>query len=173
MRLKSTLAAIFLTVTPVLAEVAEAPMTLQRMGAIVQALDGDAQLMPSGFQLTIDDIPVLIVTDISANRMRAMVPIRRSEGLTAEDMQRVLQANFDTALDARYAIANGRLWAVFIHPFAELERDQFISGVAQTVNIAKTYGTLFSGGAVQFGTGDSGDLQRQLLEELLQRGQDI
>jgi len=173
MRLKSTLAAIFLTVTPVLAEVAAAPMTLQRMGAIVQALDGDAQLMPSGFQLTIDDIPVLIVTDISANRMRAMVPIRRSEGLTAEDMQRVLQANFDTALDARYAIANGRLWAVFIHPFAELERDQFISGVAQTVNIAKTYGTLFSGGAVQFGTGDSGDLQRQLLEELLQRGQDI
>ncbi len=152
---------------------AEPHMTLPRMAEIVAALDPEARVAGPGFEFTIDDIPVLIVTDVRANRMRAMVPIRSADGMTPEEMMRVMQANFDSALDARYAIANGRLWGVFIHPFAELEKDQLISGLAQTVNVAKTYGTLYSGGAAQFGAGDSGDLQRQLIEELLERGQDI
>lgn len=155
------------------AQEAEPPMTIPRMAQIVLALDPDARVMGTGFEFIIDDIPVLIVTDVRANRMRAMVPIRSAEAMTAEEMQRVMQANFDTALDARYAIAQGRLWGVFIHSLAELEKDQLISGLAQTVNVAKTYGTLYSSGGVQFGAGDSGDLQRQLIEELLERGQDI
>jgi hypothetical protein len=85
----------------------------------------------------------------------------------------MMQANFDTALDARYAIAQGRIWGVFIHPLAELEREQLISGIAQTVNLARTYGTLYSGGAIVFGGGDSSGLYQDLFEELLERGQDI
>ncbi len=155
------------------AQDAEPHMTLPRMAEIVLALDPDAQISGPGFSLVIDDIPVLIVTDVRANRMRAMVPIRSAETMTAEEMQRVMQANFDSALDARYAIAQGQLWGVYLHPFKELERDQFISGVAQTVNVAKTYGSLYSSGAGQFGGGDSGDLQRQLIERLLEQGQEI
>ncbi len=155
------------------AQEAEPHMTLPRMAEIVLALDPDARIAGAGFEFVIDDIPVLIVTDVGANRMRAMVPIRSSDGMTAEEMQRVMQANFDSALDARYAVAQGRLWGVFLHPFKELERDQLISGLAQTVNVAKTYGTLYSSGAGQFGAGDSGNLQRELIEELLERGQDI
>ncbi|MEM8538032.1 MAG: hypothetical protein AAGF56_09245 [Pseudomonadota bacterium] len=159
--------------TTLTAQDAEPHMTLPRMAEIVRALDEDAALTGNGFAMTIDDVPVLIVTDIGANRMRAMVPIRAADEMSAEELMRVMQANFDSALDARYAIAQGRLWGTFIHPFKELERDQFISGIAQTVNVAKTYGTLYSGGAAQFGAGDSGNLQRQLIEDLLERGQDI
>ncbi|WP_256415871.1 hypothetical protein [Ruegeria sp. HKCCD8929] len=36
-----------------------------------------------------------------------------------------------------------------------------IVGLAQTVNIAKTCGTIYSGGAAQFGGDDGGDLQRR------------
>lgn len=158
---------------PALAQEAEPPMSRDRMSEIVTALDPDAQAMPNGFQLTIDDVPMLIVHDLVANRMRAMVPIRMADGMTPEELERVLQANFDTALDARYALANGRLWAIFIHPFRELERDQLISGLAQTVNIANTYGSLYTGGATQFGRGDSAQLQQELLERLLKKGQDI
>lgn len=152
---------------------AEPHMTLPRMGEIVQALDPDAQFSGGGFSLVIDDIPVLIVTDVQANRMRAMVPIRSAETMTPEEMQRVMQANFDTALDARYAVAQGQLWGVYLHPFKELERDQLISGIAQTVNVAKTYGALYSSGAAQFGGGDGGNLQRELIERLLEQGQEI
>jgi len=41
------------------------------------------------------------------------------------------------------------------------------------VNIANSYGTLFSGGTAQFGAGDSVDLQRDLLQKLLDRGQEL
>ena len=155
------------------AQDAEPHMTLDRMGQIVEALDPQVSLSDAAFSFTIDDIPVLIVTDVRANRMRAMVPIRSADTMTAEELQRVMQANFDSALDARYAIAQGRLWGVYLHPFKELERDQLISGIAQTVNVAKTYGALYTSGAGQFGAGDSGDLQRDLIEELLEKGQDI
>ena len=163
----------FLVPAGLVAQEAEPQMTLPRMAQIVQALDPDAAVSGAGFSFTIDDIPVLIVTDVAANRMRAMVPIRSADGMTADEMQRVMQANFDTALDARYAVAGGRLWGVYLHPFKELERDQLISGIAQTVNVAKTYGTLYTSGAGQFGAGDSGALQRDLIEDLLERGQDI
>ncbi len=152
---------------------AEPPMTYERLGKILFALDPDARPLGPGFELTVADVPVLVVTDVNADRMRAMVPIANAADLTREELERVMQANFDTTLDARYAIANGRLWAAYIHPLSLLEKDQLISGLAQTVNIANTYGTLYSGGAAEFGGGDSGDLQRALIEELLKKGEEI
>ncbi|MEM9552247.1 MAG: hypothetical protein AAGA05_13795 [Pseudomonadota bacterium] len=156
-----------------IAQDAEPPMTYERLGKIIFALDPDARPEGPTFQMTVADMPILIVTDARADRMRAMVPIRDAQDLSSEDLQRMMQANFDTALDARYAIAGGRLWAVFIHPLAPLEKDQFISALGQTVNVARTYGTLYSGGAQQYGGGDSGNLQRELIDELLKKGEEI
>ena len=155
------------------AQETEPPMTLQRMAEIVLVIDPEAQIGPGGLELTIADIPVLIVMNERANRMRAMVPIRSTEGIEADELLRLMQANFDAALDARYAIGQGRLWGVFIHPLAQLERDQLISGLAQVVTVARTYGTTYSSGAMVFGGGDSNELHQQLVEELTQRGQDI
>ncbi len=158
---------------PPQAETSEAPMTLQRLGEIVTALDPDSKTNGFQFQLTIEDVPILIITDFRADRMRAMVPIRAATDMTDEELMRVMQANFDTALDARYAVAQGRLWGVFIHPLSPLEKDQLISGLGQAVNLAKTYGGLYTGGAMSFGGGDSVPLQRQLIDRLLKRGEEI
>ena len=155
------------------ADAEERPMTLERMGAIVQTIDPEAQVFATGFQLTIEDVPVIIVSDPAADRMRAMVPIRSAEGLEPDELMRLMQANFDTALDARYAVANGRLWGTFIHPLSPLEREQFISALIQTVNLARTYGTLYSGGAQTFGGGDSNGLYQDLFSEFLRKGEDI
>ncbi|MEM9351371.1 MAG: hypothetical protein AAGA47_14025 [Pseudomonadota bacterium] len=168
--IRIALALIFTATLTYAQEATDEPMTAPRVAAIAEALDPDAKVMGNGVQMTIADVPVLIVMDPVADRMRAMVPIRDAAAMTAEELARVMQANFDTALDARYAIARGRLWAVFIHPLSPLERDQLISGIGQTVNIALTYGSVYSGGAMSFGGGDSGSL---LLEELLKRGQEL
>ncbi|MGX9354920.1 hypothetical protein ACS3SW_07085 [Roseobacteraceae bacterium S113] len=151
----------------------EAPMTQERLTSIVRAIDPDARAQGNLLELTIEDIPVLVVTDPGADRMRAMVPIRSAERMTTEELMRVMQANFDTALDARYAVARGRLWGVFIHPLGALEREQFISALIQTVNVARTYGQSYSGGAVVYGSGDSNEIFRDLLEDLLNRGEDL
>ncbi|UWQ90927.1 hypothetical protein K3727_19630 [Rhodobacteraceae bacterium M382] len=154
-------------------EAPEPPMSYERLGKIIFALDPEAQPQGTGFRLTIADVGVLVVTDTRADRMRAMVPIRDAAGISAQELMRMMQANFDSALDARYAVANGTLWAVFIHPLSPLEKNELILGLGQAVNVAKTYGTLYSGGGVQFGGGDSNDLQRQLIEDLLERGEEI
>lgn len=159
--------------TPAPAPASEPNMTMARMAQIIRAIDPDA--MPSGnmIELTIDDIPVIVIADPVANRMRAMVPIRSAEGLTSDELMRLMQANFDTALDARYAVARGRLWGVFIHPLGPLEKDQLISALIQTVNVARTYGQAFSGGAQVFGGGDSNGIYRDLFDELQKRGQEL
>ncbi|MDA9207384.1 hypothetical protein N9O61_00725 [Octadecabacter sp.] len=151
----------------------EAPMTVERMAEIIVTIDPEANVTPNGFELTLEDIPVLIVVSPAADRMRALVPIASVEDVTPEEMLRMMQANFDTALDGRYAVAQGRVWGVFIHPLSALEREQFLSGIAQTVNLARTYGSLYTGGANVFGRGDSGEIYRELFEDLIGRGQDI
>jgi hypothetical protein len=149
------------------------PMTPDRLVAILLRLDPEAGPRAGGIGLTISDVPVIVFMDPSANRMRAVVPVASAEGLGPDDMRRVLQANFDTALDARYAIAEGRLWSTYIHPLAELQPGQLISGLAQTVILAQTYGTAYASGSVAFGAGDSPERFRQLMEELLERGEEL
>ena len=151
----------------------EPDMTLERLGKIVKAIDPEARFRGNSVELTIDDVPLLIVTDVRADRMRAMVPIRAADGLEPEELKRLMQANFDSALDARYAVAQGRLWGVFIHPLSPLQKDQLLSGLVQTVNLAQSYGTSYSGGALVFGGGDSNRIYRNLLEELQRKGEDI
>ncbi|MEM0945090.1 MAG: hypothetical protein AAGI70_14220, partial [Pseudomonadota bacterium] len=136
-------------------------------------LDPEAIRQGNAFQMTIEDLPIIIVTDPLADRMRAMVPIRSVQGIEPGEMLRMMQANFDTALDARYAVAQGRLWSTFIHPLSPLEKDQLISGLGQVVNLAQTYGSLYTGGAMTFRGGDSEGIHRALIDDLLKKGEDI
>ncbi|MDZ7708902.1 MAG: hypothetical protein U5K36_01310 [Roseovarius sp.] len=151
----------------------EPDMTLDRLDAIIRALDPEAQSNGTVWQFAVGEVQVLVVTDESADRMRAMTPVARSTDIPPEQMTRMMQANFDSALDARYAIANDVLWSAYIHPLAPLQKDQLISGVGQVVNLAQSYGTLYSSGAMLYGGGDSGALQRALIDELLKKGEEI
>ncbi|MEM9140189.1 MAG: hypothetical protein AAGB15_10200 [Pseudomonadota bacterium] len=158
--------------TPLTAH-AEDPMTVDRLGEIVLAVDEEAEVQGTRMRLTVEEIPVFIVTDPGADRMRAMVPIRSTDGIPPEELYRMMQANFDTALDSRYAIANNQLLAVFIHPLSPLEKDQFLSAIGQVVNLALTYGGAYTGGALTYGGGDSAELHRELIDKLLKRGEKI
>ncbi|MEM9429928.1 MAG: hypothetical protein AAGA32_10575, partial [Pseudomonadota bacterium] len=60
-------------------------------------------------------------------------------------------------------------WSVFIHPLSPLKKSQLVSGLGQTVNLAKTYGTFYTGGALTYGGGDSGGLHRELIDRLLEQ----
>jgi len=150
----------------------EGTMTIKQMDAIIKLLDKQAKSLRLGvWQFTIEKNTVIIVTDTKANRMRIMVPIRPAEGLKLEELQRISQANFDTALDSRYAIAQKLLWSVYIHPLSELYPRQFIKGIGQTVNLALGYGKTYNSGLLTYGGGDSrGILRRQLIDKLLKQG---
>ena len=105
--------------------------------------------------------------------MRVITPIAPVDALPEEALMRLMQANFDTALDARYAVGQGLVWGAFIHPLDSLTTRDFASGVLQTHTLAETFGTTFSSGALNYGGGDSGAIideqLKELLEELEQR----
>ena len=150
-----------------------AGMTLDDMVAIVKAIDEKAEVRGTAMRLTIAEVNVTVITDPKNNRMRAFVAIQSLDGVNQQLLYRLLQANFDSALDARYAIAQEHILSVFIHPLKELKKDQFIEGLGQVVNLVKTYGTAFSSGGMTFGGGDSRNLHRKLIEELLKKGEQI
>jgi len=161
------------TQAPDTLKMSEPPMTMRRLAEIIRAIDPEALAAGNSIQLTIDDIPLVVIADPGANRMRAMVPIRSADGLDSKELMRLMQANFDTALDARYAVAQGRLWGVFIHPLSSLEKDQLLSAFVQIINVARSYGQTYSGGATVFGGGDSNGIYQELLKQLQGLGEDI
>ncbi|MEM6732672.1 MAG: hypothetical protein AAF658_14025, partial [Myxococcota bacterium] len=79
--------------------------------------------------------------------------------------------NFDSALDARYAIANDQIWSVFVHPLSSLTPRDLVSGIAQTANCVATFGSSFSSGALVFGGGDSQRLEAERLQRLLKKSE--
>ncbi|NQY13138.1 MAG: type III secretion system chaperone [Henriciella sp.] len=152
----------------------EVPPKVQAASAllgIVATIDEDMQFTGNGATFTIDETVVTLVFDINADRMRLFSQIGASDGLSGPQLRRLMQANFDTALDARYAIAQGQLWATFIHPLTSLTQDDFVSALAQTVTLVKTYGTTYSSGGMSFGGGDSNAEIQKLLESLLEENE--
>ena len=148
-------------------------MTVARLGQIAGALDPGAVQHGHGWRLRIGGQVTLLTADAAAGRLRAMMPIARADDMDAAALRRMMQANFDSALDGRYAIARGLVWSVFVHPLQGLDKDHLIGGLAQAATLARTHGTFYSGGGEQFGGGDSPELQRELLNELLKRGEDL
>jgi hypothetical protein len=152
---------------------ARAEMTLERLGELIDRVSEDTEREGGMWRFSVETVPVFVITDVDRDRMRIISPIRPVDGLTAEEMARILQANFDSALDARYAIAQDVVWSAYIHPLAALSDDQFLEGLGQTVNAARTYGVSYSSGLLMFRGGDSQELeQRRLIDELKKRGRD-
>ncbi len=91
-----------------------------------------------------DDVPVFVFSDDEHDRMRIMAPIGVVEDLDADLLHVLLQANYDRALDARYAMRNKELWAVVVHPLATLATDDLPSLFDQVVMLVKNTGTTFA-----------------------------
>ena len=150
---------------------AEDTMSNRRIGEMLERLDVEVQGGDGLWRFFVNDVEVTIITDENADRMRIIAPVSKTEGLLAEEYERVLQANFDSALDARYAIAKSVLWSAFIHPLSPLTDRQFIEGLGQVVNLVTTFGTTYHSGSAVFGGGDSRIIEEQdLIKKLIERG---
>lgn len=110
------------------------------------SLQGD----PGYWQFKYQQVWMLTVTDENNNRMRIITPIAKVEELTEEYFVQALEANFHSVLDAKYAISDGIVWSVFLHPLKELTEEQVESAIKQVYYSSLTFGTTFSGGELVF-----------------------
>ena len=98
-----------------------------------------------------NEVQMLCLSDVAHDRMRIIAPILDEADLTDVQRQAMLEANFHTALDVRYATSHGTVYAVYIHPLSPLDERQIKSAMDQVANLVKTFGTQYTSGAMHFG----------------------
>jgi len=130
-------------------------ISVKMIDETVRNLDPEAQRQNTAWQFRVKGHPVFVIADPSADRIRVQVPVIQSARLTARDWRRVTSANFDTAIDARYAAARDVLWSVFVHRFSTLTKEDFLSGLQQCLNLMATYGTAYASTNQVFSGGDT------------------
>ena len=126
-------------------------MTLERLENILQAEGNDLLGQTGQWQLTIEDQTVIVLADATNDRMRIFTPVAPAASLSVAQVEAMLVANFHAALDARYAVTDGNVVAVYVHPLASLQANELRSALQQVANLAANFGTSYSSGELGFG----------------------
>lgn len=132
------------------ASAAHEPMTQQRLHQIIAATGSNVRVEGNAVAFQLGEVTLLCISDPNADRMRIIAPVKRVEEASAEEILAAMQANFHTALDARYAISHGVIYAAFIHPLSPLTAEQVVSAIRQVASAHATFGDSYSGGTLFF-----------------------
>lgn len=125
-------------------------MTNEKLEAIYATISDSIQGNLGAWQFYIQEIPMMSITDANHNRMRIISPITDSNSVNDELLKAALVANFHTALDVKYAVSDGVLWSVFIHPLKELSEDQVKEAVSQVYYANINFGSTFASTSISF-----------------------
>lgn len=126
------------------------PMSMEKLNLILQEQITDISTKPGQWQFSINEIPIIVLADAKADRMRIIAPVISVDELTQEQSQKMMLANFHTTLDARYAIANGQVVSTFVHPLSSLQERDLLSVLNQVSSLTATFGTSYSNGELLF-----------------------
>jgi len=121
--------------------------TIQEVGENVER-DGNV------VNFTYQKVPVILVYDENADRMRLISPIIEVKELEEGMLMKAMEANFHSTLDVRYAISKGIVWSAFIHPMSDLSDDLLRSAIQQVAIARVTFGKEYTSGAMVFGGAD-------------------
>lgn len=129
---------------------AKGKMTQERLHEIVLDYCGTGKAVENILQTSYEEAPLIVISDATHDRMRIMSPIVDAGTLSEPEKTRLLEANFHTALDARYAIGNEVLYSAFIHPLSPLTSALIESGIRQVATLRNTFGTTYNSGELNF-----------------------
>jgi len=142
---------IFFTFLMSIALTASAQMNNQKLEELLTAQTDSIQGFAGRWQVSVDEMVMVILTDETNDRMRIIAPIIESSKLDEGLLLDCLTANFHSALDVKYAISDGVLWSVFVHPLSPLTEMEVTSALKQVYAAAATFGTTFSSTPLLFG----------------------
>ncbi|MEP1489017.1 MAG: hypothetical protein ABJK28_11365 [Algibacter sp.] len=136
-------------------------MNNEKLQTIYTSVSDSIQGDLGGWQFFVKEIPIMSVTDENHNRMRIISPIADSNTLNEALIKGALVANFHTALDVKYAVSDGVLWSVFIHPLKELSEDQVKDAVSQVYFANINFGTSFASTSLSFPGRTNKELEKE------------
>jgi hypothetical protein len=126
---------------------------LEALAELLERTVEDFQRSPTHWQFAHQDVPMACLIDERFDRMRFIAPVTDVGDLDDATKDAILEANFHTTLDARYASSNGLLFAAFIHPLSSLDESLARSALDQVASLVHTFGTDYSSGALEFVSG--------------------
>ena len=125
-------------------------MSQEALAELIHAIDPEATGPPGGLEFTHDRVKMVCISDATHGRMRIIAPVRAVSDLSGSQVAAVLEANYHSALDARYGTSQGIVYAAFIHPLAPLSPEEVWSAVQQVANLVHTFGSTYSSGELVF-----------------------
>ncbi len=128
-------------------------MTEGRLHDLILEIGSDVLISGSMVQFTYDGAVLMCISDSAADRMRIISPIIELSEIEGEQLILALAANFHTALDARYAISDGVVYAAYIHPLRPLSDEEVHSAIRQVARARNTFGDEYTSGELFFGGG--------------------
>ena len=132
-------------------------MTHSTLGRLLERLLEEMEGSDGFWHGQRDDVTVYVVSDLEHDRMRIMAPIGELRVNDAGFLSILLQANFDRALDAKYALRKKELWSVFMHPLSTVVPDDLGLYIDQVVRLVKNTGSTYASSDLIFGISDDDD----------------
>lgn len=126
-------------------------MNNKAMGKIFKKVATNLDGELGAWEVTYKERIMLVLTDETNNRMRIFTPIAAEEEIGAREFKIMLEANFHSALDAKYSLYNGYVISVFTHPLKELSETQLVDALSQVAVLANNFGTTYSSTDLLFG----------------------
>jgi hypothetical protein len=135
-------------------------MTTSAIGKLLDSYLTDLEGENGFWRGVREDVQIFVLSDDSHDRMRIMAPIGELKTLETHVLKMLLEANYDRALDAKYALRGREVWSVSVHPLATLAPDDFASFLDQVVRLVKNTGSSYASSDLVFGAGDPADPDR-------------
>ena len=126
-------------------------MHQQRLEAVIRGEVTDVRGGHGAMEFEFDGVTMACVSDAAHDRMRIIAPVVAVSDMTAAQRVRVMEANFHTALDARYATSGPLLYAAFLHPLGSLSETELRAALRQVAKLVKTFGGSYSSGDLRYG----------------------
>lgn len=128
-----------------------AAMTVEQAKRQIESRGSDIKAEANVLEFTVAGVRMAFIADEAADRMRLVAPVARVADLEPDQLAKLMDANFHTALDARYATSDGVVYAAYIHPLSPLTSEQLDAAMVQVANLVRTFGGSYSSTDMTFG----------------------
>ena len=137
-------------VTPLIAEGTECS-NADDVRAILEEVALDVSGAEGQYLARYRNVRILVHANDQHDRLRIMTPVAAAHDMPLDELRVLLEANYGRALDAKYAIGEGAVWALFNRPLTGLDRETLLDGANQVVNLKKNFGTSYRSTSLTFG----------------------
>jgi len=120
------------------------PMTPARLEAWLRDQTDAFEVVDGQLRFLHGGVRMICLHDVRTDRLRLVAAVSEESALTVVSARILLQANFGNTLDARYAIRDGVLYAVYLHPLSTVVIRDLESALDQVANLVRNFGTTFS-----------------------------